>query len=216
MLDEQYRMVRPIGDLISTCFYRGELHSPNTSGLQGYEMVMGGTVTWIDTSTCGEGRLEQSIRSYANRIEAKLIVSQLETIDGALERGLIKPPNHDGQLGVLVIAPYKSQVEELRRRLAPRSFRHVAASVMSVDAVQGRESDLALFSVTRSNSRGRLGFLGPDYWRRINVALSRARYGLTIVGDAGFIRGTNGALKKVLEYIEQHPAGCTIRQANDE
>lgn len=216
MLEEQYRMVRPIGDLISTCFYRGQLRSPNTKGLDGYEKVMGRTVTWVDTSAQGESRLEQGIRSYANRIEAKLIVSNLETMDGALERGLIKPRNNDAQLEVLVVAPYKSQVEELRRRLAPKSFRHLAVSVMSVDAVQGRESDLTLFSVTRSNPRRKLGFLGPDYWRRINVALSRARYGLTIVGDAGFIRGTNGALKTVLEYIEQHPDDCTIRQAEHE
>ena len=70
--------------------------------------------------------------------------------------------------------------------------------------MQGRESDVAIFSVTRSNSEADLGFIGPDYWRRINVALSRARFGLTIVGDAGFIKGTTGALKKVLSYVETH------------
>ena len=84
---------------------------------------------------------------------------------------------------------------------------------MSVDAVQGRESDVAFFSVTRSNSRAELGFIGPDYWRRINVALSRARFGLTIVGDAGFVRGTTGALKKVLTYVETHPDDCELRTA---
>ena len=87
---------------------------------------------------------------------------------------------------------------------------------MSVDAVQGRESDLALLSLTRSNAQGRLGFLGADYWRRINVALSRARFGLTIIGDAGFIRGTNGALRTVLEYVEQHPADCIVRLADND
>jgi superfamily I DNA and/or RNA helicase len=87
---------------------------------------------------------------------------------------------------------------------------------MSVDAVQGRESDLALLSLTRSNTQGRLGFLGADYWRRINVALSRARFGLAIIGDAGFIRGTNGALRIVLEYVEQHPADCVVRLADND
>jgi hypothetical protein len=216
MLEEQYRMVKPIGDLISTCFYGGKLRSPNTNGLQGYDKVVGGAVTWIDTSTFGDRRYEQGVRSYANRVEAKLVVSQLETIDRAVDRGFMKRRDDGAQLEVLVIAPYKSQVEELRRRLARTSFRYLTTSVMSVDAVQGRESDLVLFSVTRSNLRRKLGFLGPDYWRRINVALSRARYGLTIVGDANFIRGTNGALKTVLEYIEKHPADCTIRQADDE
>jgi hypothetical protein len=213
MLEEQYRMVRPIGDLISTCFYDGQLRSPRTEGLAGYDKAVGRTVTWIDTGPLGERRREKGTTSFANRAEAKLLLKQLDTIDAAVEFGLIKVPT-EKRLEVLVIAPYKSQVEDLRRRLAPRSFRHMTISVMSVDAVQGRESDLAILSLTRSNAQGRLGFLGADYWRRINVALSRARYGLTIIGDAGFIKGTNGALRTVLEYIEQHPNDCEVRQAD--
>lgn len=213
MLEEQYRMVRPIGDLISTCFYDGRLRSPRTEGLKGYDRVMGRTVTWIDTGPLGERRREQGTNSFANRAEAKLLMSQLDTIDKAIDVGFIQPPD-DKRLEVLVIAPYKSQVEELRRRLAPKSFRHLTTSVLSVDAVQGRESDLALLSLTRSNPQGRLGFLGADYWRRINVALSRARYGLTIIGDAEFIRGTDGALRTVLEYIEQHPRDCEVRKTD--
>jgi hypothetical protein len=215
MLEEQYRMVRPIGDLISTCFYDGQLRSPKTGGLLGYDKVMGRTVTWIDTGQLGERRLEQGTKSYANRAEAQLLLAQLGTIDGAINLGLIKVPDRR-RLEVLIIAPYKSQVEELRRRLAPKTFHHLSTSVMSVDAVQGRESDLALISLTRSNPQGKLGFLGADYWRRINVALSRARYGLTIIGDAGFIRGTNGSLRTVLEYIEQHPGDCVVRQADSD
>ncbi|UVT26251.1 AAA domain-containing protein [Rhodococcus pyridinivorans] len=210
MLEEQYRMIRPIGDLISTCFYEGRLRSPRTEGLKGYAKVMGGAVTWIDTALRTDRR-EQGTTSFVNRAEAKLLVTQLDTIDRAINIGFID--TEDRQLEVLVIAPYKSQVEELRRRLAPKRFSHLSISVMSVDAVQGREADLAFVSLTRSNSQGRLGFLGADYWRRINVALSRARFGLTIIGDAEFIRGTHGSLRNVLEYIEQHPADCEVRQA---
>ncbi|MDJ0318391.1 serine/threonine-protein kinase [Arthrobacter antibioticus] len=213
MLEEQYRMVRPIGDLISTCFYDGRLRSPKTEGLPGYEEVVGRPVTWIDTGTLGTHRHESGTESFANRAEAQLLVSQLEAIDKAVDFGLIKPPDQ-GQLEVLVIAPYKRQVEELRRRLAPKTFKYLTTAVMSVDAVQGREADLVLLSLTRSNQNGKLGFLGADYWRRINVALSRARYGLTIIGDAEFIRGTSGALRTVLEYIEKHPADCIVRAAD--
>lgn len=213
-LTEQYRMIRPIGDLISNCFYANELRSPNANGLDGYDMVMGRAVTWIDTATLGDGRLEYGTQSYANRGEARIIMAHLKTIDAAVERRLIKLGD-EKRLEVLVIAPYKSQVDELRRRVAVKSFKHLEVSVMSVDSVQGREADLAFFSVTRSNPRRELGFLGPDYWRRINVALSRARYGLTVVGDAGFIRGTKGALKSVLEYIENHPDDCVVRAAEN-
>jgi superfamily I DNA and/or RNA helicase len=141
------------------------------------------------------------------------VVEQLTTIDGAIGFGLLRPPP-EVTLEVLVIAPYKSQVEELRRQILATDLTRLKVDVLSVDAVQGREADLALFSVTRSNPQGDLGFLGADYWRRINVALSRARYGLVIVGDADFIRTTNGALRGVLEYIEEHPGDCTVRRAD--
>ncbi|NTW39540.1 MAG: protein kinase [Cellulomonadaceae bacterium] len=210
MLDEQRRMIRPIGDLISTCFYDGRLRSPRSEGLSGYDNIAGKAVTWLDTSTLGERRREQGETSYANRSEVDLLLRQLERIDEGIDFGLIAKPS-SGRLEVLAIAPYKRQVEQLRRRLAPRNFKHLEVAAMSVDAVQGREADLALMSVTRSNAQGRLGFLGADYWRRINVALSRARFGLTIIGDAGFIRGTNGALRNVLDYIESHPSDCAVR-----
>ncbi|MCZ4536760.1 AAA domain-containing protein [Gordonia terrae] len=210
MLEEQYRMIKPIGDLISDCFYDGRLRSPRTQGLAGWDQLMGQAVTWIDTGNLGESRRESGTTSFANREEAKVVVSQLENIDNAVKYKLLKP---ERELEVLVIAPYKSQVEELRRRIAAKSFRHLIATVLSVDAVQGREADLALVSVTRSNRDGKLGFLGPHYWRRINVALSRARFGLTIIGDAAFIRGTDGALRNVLNHIERHPDACTIREA---
>lgn len=214
-LTEQYRMIRPIGDLISNCFYANELRSPNINGLEGYDMVMGRSVTWIDTAALGDGRLEYGTQSYANRGEARIILANLETLDAAIERRLVKIGTNRKRLEVLLIAPYKSQVDELRRRVAVKSFKHLDVSVMSVDSVQGREADLAFFSVTRSNPRRQLGFLGPDYWRRINVALSRARFGLTIVGDASFIRGTKGSLMSVLEYIESHPDDCVIRMAEN-
>lgn len=214
MLEEQYRMIKPIGDLISDCFYDSRLSSPRTIGLPGWDHLMGRAVTWIDTGRLGEARRESGTTSFANREEAKLIVAQLERIDNAVEYRLLTP-NQERKLEALVIAPYKSQVEELRRRVASRAFKHLAITVLSVDAVQGRESDLALVSVTRSNPDGKLGFLGPHYWRRINVALSRARFGLMVVGDAAFIRGTNGALRNVLAHIESHPADCAIREADE-
>lgn len=219
MLREQYRMIRPIGDLVSSCFYEGNLRSPREDGLQGYNTVFGRPVLWLDTGSLGEKRRESApggqATSFANRAEAQLVVAQLKSLENAVDYGLLKPADGRGTVNVLVIAPYKSQVEELRRKLAPVPFRHITFTVMSVDAVQGREADVAVLSLTRSNAEGRLGFLGADYWRRINVSLSRARYGLTIIGDADFIRGTTGALKSVLEYIENHANDCEVRSAEN-
>ncbi|MEV1069846.1 AAA domain-containing protein [Streptomyces sp. NPDC050263] len=212
-LIEQYRMIRPIGDLVSTCFYDEKLRSPKTSGIAGYEALWG-AVSWIDTGSLGSARFQQdgSSGSVANRAEADLAVSRLKAIDTAIDRGAIKPLK-GRRLDALVIAPYRLQIEEIHRKLANVQFQHLDVAVESVDAVQGRESDIAIFSVTRSNPQGKFGFLGEQYWRRINVALSRAKYGLTIVGDADFCRSSPGALRQVVNYIEDHPEDCKISEA---
>lgn len=220
MLGEQYRMIRPIGDLISTCFYGGNLRSPRSDGVTGYEVAYGKPVLWLDTSPLRDSRREASPQgggtSYANRTEARLVLQRLEVLDGAIEKGLVKKPTDPRPYDVLVLAPYIAQVAEIRQQLARLAgrLRNLAVTVMSVDAAQGREADFALFSVTRSNDKGRLGFLGQDYWRRINVALSRARCGLTIVGDADFIRGARGPLFDVLRYMKSHPDDCEVRSAS--
>ena len=216
MLREQYRMTPAIGNLISTCFYRGELRSPETQLLPGYDQI-NKPVLWLDTAKLGNRRRESdrsaSETSISNRAEAQLAVRRLQVIDRAIEHDVIKPPE-DGKLEVLVIAPYGRQVEELHRRLAGARLTRLTCEVLSVDAVQGRECDLAIFSVTRSNEQGQLGFLGQSYWRRINVALSRARFGLTIIGDAPFCGSKPGALRDVLDYMRNHPEECEVRDAN--
>lgn len=115
---------------------------------------------------------------------------------------------------VLLISPYRGQIGELKRRLASHTFKWLFVDVESVDAVQGREADFVVFSVTRSNSSSRFGFLGRENWRRINVAVSRARFGLTIIGDAVFSSDDRSALARVLTYMRQHPSECEIRSAH--
>lgn len=214
LLREQYRMIRPIGDLISTCFYDGQLLSTSADGICGYQ-ILGKPVLWLDTGLLGNRRREDpqagSGTSYANRGEAQVVIDRLRTLDRTIGNGIISPPEGKKQLVVLLIAPYRSQVDELKRGLARAHIEHLNVSAQSVDAVQGREADIAVFSVTRSNTSGSMGFLGADYWRRINVALSQARYGLTIVGDAEFCRSAPGALRTVLDYIRRHPEDCELR-----
>ncbi|MFI5726966.1 AAA domain-containing protein [Streptomyces cyaneofuscatus] len=214
LLREQYRMTPAIGNMISTCFYKGQLISPSNHELAGYATI-NKPVLWLDTSAL-PGRRESDRSSVetsiSNPLESRLAMSRLEVIDQAIDKKVIQVPG-SRKLDVLVIAPYGRQVTELTRRLASLKLKHITPEVLSVDAVQGRECDLAVFSVTRSNAQGRFGFLGQPYWRRINVALSRARFGLIIVGDAGFCRSKPGALRDVLDYIGAHPQECEIRDA---
>jgi serine/threonine protein kinase len=212
-LIEQYRMIRPIGDLVSTCFYNEELKSPVVEGLKGYDALWG-PVSWLDTVSLGPARFQQDGANggIANRAEAVLAVDRVKAIDTAIARGAVKPPG-GRKLDVLIITPYRLQIDEIHRKLAGHGLRYLNVEIQTVDAVQGKEADLAIVSVTRSNPQGKLGFLDQDNWRRINVALSRARYGLTIIGDADFCRSNPGGLRTVLNYMEDHPQDCRVSEA---
>ncbi|MFL0564614.1 AAA domain-containing protein [Microbacterium sp. 179-I 1D1 NHS] len=216
-LTRQYRMIPAIGDMVSSCFYDGWLESAPKQPLAGYE-ALGKPVLWLDTSRRrdrSETRDPRNAGSFVNHCEADVTIGRLQSINAAIERGLIQSPERGGRFHVLVISPYRSQIDELQRRIdrTKHTLHHLEIEVESVDAVQGRECDLAIFSVTRSNDRQQLGFLADAYWRRINVALSRARYGLTVVGDAAFCSGSSGGLKRVIEYMVANSDACEVRAA---
>ena len=92
-----------------------------------------------------------------------------------------------------VISGYNEQVETLRREIGRRTeLSGLDIECNSVHTFQGREVDICIYSVTRNNTKGDIGFL--DDWRHLNVALSRARWHLAIVGSWQFcerIRGAN-------------------------
>ena len=90
------------------------------------------------------------------------------------------------------------------------NWEHLEVDVNTVDAFQGREADIAIYTVTRSNEKGNIGFLRD--WERLNVALSRGKVALVIIGDHVFCRTSKGdnPLKSVIDYIEEYPEDCTI------
>ena len=110
----------------------------------------------------------------------------------------------DDKLSVGVLAGYREQCDEIERQIAEKRPEWSALEIEcnTVDAFQGREADVAIYSVTRSNISGRLGFLTER--RRLNVALSRGKLGLAIVGDDRFVRSAKGEnpFRSVLEHID--------------
>ncbi|WP_417216479.1 AAA domain-containing protein [Arthrobacter sp.] len=209
-LDEQYRMLPAIGDMVSECFYDSKLKSPGLDPDIDLSTLWQPLV-WVSTSFRND-RFEQqdksSHRSFANRLEAREIAGLLAVLQRSIDKGLVS--QDASKLEILVIAPYRSQLETIRRELAQIQV-DFNVSVESIDAVQGKEADLTFFSVTRSNKIQNFGFIGKKYWRRINVAVSRSRLGLVIVGDLDFAKSVDGPLRQIATYLQQHSESAEVR-----
>ena len=210
-LTAQYRMHPAIGNLISAVFYEGGLRNgvdrprrrPTLDWLPA-------PVTWFSTSTLstrGETRVGQS---FANPAEAAVILQVLEKLTES--RSATGP-----RMQVGVISGYSAQVDLLITRVDPGNntrWRNLDIEVATVDSFQGRECDVVIYSTVRSNNDRRIGFL-KDY-RRINVALSRARDRLVIVGDNFMMESATigseatNPFASVLEYMRGHGDECKI------
>lgn len=138
---------------------------------------------WVDTAGTGfSDELPPGGTSHRNPGEASLCAALVRQL---LEEGVA--PSE-----VAVVVPYRAQVDLLSTLLGP--LLDAGVEVDSVDGFQGREKDAVVLSLTRSNERGEMGFVEDR--RRLNVALTRARCLLRVVGDSGTvgIRGTGEAL----------------------
>ena len=91
----------------------------------------------------------------------------------------------DERIDIGIISPYRAQVQYLRRMMMKKEFfkpyRHLI-SINTVDGFQGQERDIILISLVRANGEGQIGFLRD--LRRMNVAITRARMKLIILGDS--------------------------------
>ena len=133
-----------------------------------------------------------------NKAEAELTLLALEQYFTKIGKTRIL----DERLDVGVISPYRAQVQYLRRLFKKREFfkpyRHLI-SVNTVDGFQGQERDIILISLVRANDEGQIGFLRD--LRRMNVAITRARMKLIILGDASTMT-RHPFYKKLYEYID--------------
>jgi serine/threonine protein kinase len=203
----QHRMVPAIGKLISACFYENRLTSDERSWDRTFEAELPRPIVWITTASlksrdeiCRDG-------SYVNILETRIIDSLLGRLDN-----LARTSGRSFRVGVLT--GYSAQRQALERSLAHRmAGTGVNIECNTVDAFQGREVDIVIYSVTRCNSRRKLGFLGE--MQRLNVALSRGRDYLVLVGDHHFCRtaADPNPIRPVISYIASHPEDCAIRKA---
>ena len=194
MLGLQYRMNDQIMRFSSDWFYHGKVQSAPAikyRGILDYDVP----IQWIDTAEYAENAhfIEESSsdaptfqerfvgESFGriNQDEAELTLNTLEQYFNKIGKQRLL----DEAVDVGIISPYRAQVQYLRRLVKKRPFfkpfRHLI-SVNTVDGFQGQERDVILISLVRANDDGQIGFLRD--LRRMNVAMTRARMKLIILG----------------------------------
>ncbi|MEO1283372.1 MAG: AAA domain-containing protein [Pseudomonadota bacterium] len=208
-LVEQRRMCSTIGELVSQVFYGGKL--VNIREDKDRDSVIAKIyphpVTWFSTSKQKKrGETPVSGGSFENGIEVQQVIEQLKEIGRQTRKATSK-------IEVAIIAAYSAQVALLRDRISQHIGVHSGFSVEvnTVDAFQGREADVCIYTVTRSNDFSKIGFQRER--ERINVALSRARDALVIVGDADFCHKAKGQnpFQAVIDHIRANPDFCLLR-----
>lgn len=183
LLNTQYRMRSAIAGFSSDYFYEGLLQTATHLANTGVH------ISFIDTAGSGaEEKPGQDGVSLQNE-------GEMELVQKLLESGQIIPSS------AAFISPYAGQVALAKERL-PRSMR-----ISTVDSFQGQEKDTVIVSLVRSNEEGEIGFL-KDY-RRMNVAITRAKEQLFIIGDSATIGG-DPFYNHFLSYVEKHGEYRTI------
>ncbi|SMP39566.1 DNA helicase, putative [Neorhodopirellula lusitana] len=196
-LSVQYRMHESIMRFSSDHFYDGSLvadasvRSHRLCDLSHVEStpLTETSLLWIDTAGAGyEEELEPDGQSKLNQGEATIIVD------------LVRQLTESGVEGedIAIIAPYAAQVRLLRRRLDLEGL-----EIDTVDGFQGREKEVVLLTMVRSNPEGIIGFLADR--RRSNVAMTRAKRKLIMVGDTATLC-QHDFYGDVLEYFEANEA----------
>ena len=176
-LGKQFRMLPHIGHFISTHFYNGQLEHHRTATTHEFQDF--GWFTYKSGSMRVPEQQGQEKKILINNLEIKIIVARLAEIRDRLKAA--KAP----RISVAVITPYRAQSKALRTTLAKYDFSdQLALEVDTVDAFQGRQAEIVFFSFVRNT--GPAKFYADD--RRLNVAISRARDAVYLVGDLDYIR----------------------------
>lgn len=199
MLKVQYRMHEKIMMFSSKHFYQNELiahGSVEHALLTPHETP----VEFIDTAGCGfnESQDKETLSRF-NDEEAQLLIKMVEAL--VIRVGVEEWINSSYTLGI--ISPYSAQVDRLTRLSESSETLQQLGKLLSihtVDAFQGQERDAIAISFVRSNEKSEVGFLGDI--RRTNVAMTRAKKKLIMVGDSATL-GAHPFYLSMIEYVQE-------------
>ena len=215
LLRIQYRMNEQIMRFSSDWFYDGKVESAPSVRYRGI-LDYDNPIVWIDskdvipsptdntdeTETAASRYHEEFVGETFGRInkpEAELTLATLQELFEKIGRARIL----EERIDVGIISPYRAQVQYLRQLIRRREFYKPYRSLISVNTVdgfQGQERDIIIISLVRSNEQGQIGFLRD--LRRMNVAITRARMKLIIIGDVETLT-KHKFYKRLHDYIEE-------------
>jgi superfamily I DNA and/or RNA helicase len=232
MLDLQFRMPKQIGDIISTLVYHNKLKSNERSG-KPHNIKLKATTSMfmcdINKYPDRFHKIDPVSKSSYNPVSAKTIIELLTKIDNI--PGIFLETDNDKPYEVGVITGYGKQAEFLSNEVENAYFKNLQLNknltIATVDSFQGSEKDIIIYDIVRSaktKENTGLGFL--EMPNRINVALTRVKRLLIVVGDADYILNvnpsfawiTNNPQKPLLlkEFVSQlHKSGLIYNSLNE-
>lgn len=185
MLNTQYRANEIIMKFSSEIFYKNDLYADES--VKNFSLSIDEPIiTFIDTAGCGFSEIQNpETLSFYNPEEANILISYIKKLSE-------KYPN----ASIGMISPYKQQVKLLEELvLQENTLKNY--KIDTIDGFQGEEKDIIAISLVRSNEEGEIGFLKDT--RRMNVAITRARKKLIVIGDSATI-ANHPFYEKLLEF----------------
>jgi len=196
LLGIQYRMNKVIMGFSNLSFYENKLKADPSNEFHALNEEQT-VLEFIDTAGCSfEEYVDPEYHSKSNKDEVNILLEHLYQLDEKLE--------DIRKFSIGIISPYKHQVMLANEILSKDvKLEGMDISINTIDSFQGQERDIIYISLVRSNDKNEIGFL-KDY-RRMNVALTRAKKKLVVIGDSATI-GVDDFYNSFLTYVEKEGA----------
>ncbi len=195
LLNVQYRMHKVIMGFSNQQFYNGKLEAAEVVKDQKLRIGSNDPLVFIDTAGCGfEEKIREAFQSRYNPDEYQMLCEHLYQ--------LVEAYGEEELPSVAVISPYREQVLIMKEQIEEdERLQSLPIVVNTIDGFQGQEREVVYISLVRSNAKGEIGFLNDH--RRMNVAMTRARKQLVVVGDSATI-GNHDFYGRFLDYVDAH------------